>query len=144
MPPAAPAASTPAPAMTVANVPAPADIARKPVEPPKKAEPVKAAPEPAKAAEPAKKAEPAAKPSGNTLKVVFKGQSWVEVRDGKGRLLLSRLNAPGTDAEVSGNPPFNVIVGNAPEVQLFYNDHEFDLEPHTKVAVARFTVAVAA
>ena len=41
---------------------------------------------------------------------------------------------------MSGKPPFNVIVGNAPEVQLFYNDHEFDLEPHTKVAVARFTV----
>jgi len=33
-----------------------------------------------------------------------------------------------------------VVVGNAPEVQLFYNDHEFDLEPHTKIAVARFTV----
>ena len=77
---------------------------------------------------------------GSTLKFVFKGQSWVEVRDSKGRLLFSRLNPPGSDAEVSGKPPFNVVVGNAPEVQLYYNDHEFDLEPHTKVAVARFTV----
>jgi cytoskeleton protein RodZ len=75
-----------------------------------------------------------------TLKFVFKGQSWVEVRDAKGRLLLSRLNPPGSDAEVTGKPPFNVIVGNAPEVQVYYKDHEFDLEPHTKVAVARFTV----
>jgi len=33
-----------------------------------------------------------------------------------------------------------VVVGNAPEVRLFYNDQEFDLEPHTRVAVARFTV----
>ncbi|HEY2630065.1 MAG TPA: RodZ domain-containing protein [Usitatibacter sp.] len=31
-------------------------------------------------------------------------------------------------------------MGNAPEVRLYYNDREFDLEPHTKVAVARFTV----
>jgi cytoskeleton protein RodZ len=31
-------------------------------------------------------------------------------------------------------------VGNAPEVTMFYNDREFDLEPHTRVAVARFTV----
>jgi cytoskeleton protein RodZ len=62
------------------------------------------------------------------------------VRDAKGRLLLSRLNPAGSDAEITGRPPFNVIVGNAPEVQLYYNDHEFDLEPHTKVAVARFTV----
>jgi len=77
---------------------------------------------------------------GSVLKFVFKGQSWVEIRDSKGRVLLSKLNAPGSEAEISGKPPFNVVVGNAPEVQLFYNDHEFDLEPHTKVAVARFTV----
>lgn len=88
-----------------------------------------------------KKAEPAKPPAGGSvLKFVFKGASWVEIRDAKGRLLLSKLNSPGSEAEVVGKPPFNVIVGNAPEVQLFYNDHEFDLEPHTKVAVARFTV----
>ena len=62
------------------------------------------------------------------------------VVDSKGKILLSRLNPAGSEAEVSGKPPFNVIVGNAPEVQVFYNDHEFDLEPHTKVAVARFIV----
>jgi cytoskeleton protein RodZ len=94
----------------------------------------------AKKTEPAKTPPPVNAALGSTLKFVFKGQAWVEVRDSKGRLLLSRLNPPGSDAEVSGKPPFNVVVGNAPEVQLFYNDHEFDLEPHTKVAVARFTV----
>ncbi|HEY5000087.1 MAG TPA: RodZ domain-containing protein [Usitatibacter sp.] len=78
--------------------------------------------------------------SGSVLKFVFKGSSWVEIRDAKGRILLSQLNPAGTRAEVSGKAPFNVIVGNAPQVQFFYNDHEFDLEPHTKVAVARFTV----
>jgi cytoskeleton protein RodZ len=77
---------------------------------------------------------------GKVLKLVFKGSSWVEIRDAKGRVLLSRLNAAGSEAEVAGKPPFNVIVGNAPEVQVFYNDRAFDLEPHTKVAVARFTV----
>jgi len=77
---------------------------------------------------------------GKVLKLVFKGSSWVEIRDSKGKILLSRLNPAGSEAEVSGKPPFNVIVGNAPEVQVFYNDHEFDLEPHTKVAVARFIV----
>jgi cytoskeleton protein RodZ len=110
-----------------------AKLEPKKVEPPKVvAEPRKAEPEPAVAATPPV--------DGSTLKFRFKGASWVEIRDAKGRLLLSRLNQPGSEAEVSGKPPFNVIVGNAPEVQLFYNDHEFDLEPHTKVAVARFTV----
>ena len=98
-----------------------------------------AAPEPPKV-EP-RRVEPAKPPAeGSVLKFVFKGASWVEIRDAKGKLLLSKLNSPGSEAEVVGKPPFNVIVGNAPEVQLFYNDHEFDLEPHTKVAVARFTV----
>jgi cytoskeleton protein RodZ len=77
---------------------------------------------------------------GSTLRFRFKGESWVEIRDSKGRILLSRLNPAGSDVEVSGKPPFNVVIGNAPDVELFYNDHEFDLEPHTKVAVARFTI----
>ena len=71
---------------------------------------------------------------------MFKGPSWVEIRDAKGRILMSKLNAPGSETEYTGKPPFTIVVGNAPEVQLFYNDREFDLEPHTKVAVARFTV----
>jgi cytoskeleton protein RodZ len=95
---------------------------------------------PAPAAAPAKGEVLRVGGDGNVLKFVFKGSSWVEIRDAKGRVLLSRLNPAGSEAEVSGKPPFNVIVGNAPEVQLFYNDHPFDLEPHTKVAVARFTV----
>jgi cytoskeleton protein RodZ len=148
------AAQKPAPAIVASAqqsyMPAPAPA---PIEPaPQPAPPVEAAPqkepEPAKKAQAVKKTPEAAIPApafvnpaqGSTLKFVFKGQSWVEVRDSKGRLLFSRLNPPGSDAEVSGKPPFNVVVGNAPEVQLYYNDHEFDLEPHTKVAVARFTV----
>jgi len=110
-----------------AALPEPAKVEARKAEAPK--------PEAAKPEAPPKTAE-----EGSVLKFRFKGQSWVEIRDGRGRLLLSRLNPPGSEAEVSGKPPFNVVVGNAPEVQLFYNDHEFDLEPHTKVAVARFTV----
>ena len=78
--------------------------------------------------------------SGGTLKFRFHADSWVEIRDGRGKVILSKLNPAGSEAEVSGKPPFAVIVGNAPEVELFYNNQEFDLEPHTKVAVARFTV----
>ncbi len=77
---------------------------------------------------------------GKVIRFRFKGSSWVEIRDKKGKVLLSRLNPAGSEAEVAGQPPFNVIVGNAPEVQVLYNDRAFDLEPHTKVAVARFTV----
>jgi cytoskeleton protein RodZ len=128
-------APQPAPrAETVAAAPVTAPPAAPVKAEPRKTEPPRV--EPPKA-EPPKVVNAA---QGSTLKFVFKGQSWVEVRDARGKLLFSRLNSPGSDAEVSGKPPFNVVVGNAPEVQLYYNDHEFDLEPHTKVAVARFTV----
>ena len=140
-----PAAPAPV-AATVASTPAPQPpqsepVAMAPMPAKVEAKPEAKKPEPPKAVAEAKKPEPARTAAeGSTLKFRFKGASWVEIRDARGRLLLSRLNPPGSEAEVSGKPPFNVIVGNAPEVQLFYNDHEFDLEPHTKVAVARFTV----
>ena len=123
--PAKPDAAAPAPASEspVAMSPAPA------IEPPKP---------PAASAEPEKTVIAAG--SGGILKFRFRGESWVEIRDGRGKVILSKLNPAGSEAEVSGRPPFNVIVGNAPEVELFYNNQEFDLEPHTKVAVARFTV----
>ena len=57
-----------------------------------------------------------------TLKFRFKGASWVEIRDARGKVILSKLNPAGSEAEVSGKPPFSVIVGNAPEVELFYNN----------------------
>lgn len=93
---------------------------------------------PAPAPEAAKAAVPA--PGGKTIRLHFKGDSWVEIRDARGKIIMQRLNAAGSDAEVSGRPPFSVIVGNAPEVQVYYDDGEFDLEPHTNVAVARFTL----
>ena len=74
------------------------------------------------------------------IKFRFKGESWVEIKDAQGRVLISRLNSPGSEAEVAGRPPFTVVVGNAPDVQMLYDDRVFPLEPHTKVAVARFTV----
>lgn len=79
-------------------------------------------------------------PGTRTVTMRFKGKSWVEIKDRSGKVLLSQLNDPGSEAEVSGRPPFSVVVGNAPDVTLLYDDREFPLEPHTRVAVARFTL----
>jgi cytoskeleton protein RodZ len=74
------------------------------------------------------------------LRLRFHAESWVEVRDAQGTVLFSRLNAGGSQAEVVGRPPLSVVVGNAPEVDVMYEGRDFPLEPHTKVAVARFTL----
>jgi cytoskeleton protein RodZ len=71
---------------------------------------------------------------------VFDAASWVEVRDRSERVLLSQLNAAGTEQRVSGRPPLSVVVGNARDVRMTVNGKPFDLVPHTRVEVARFTL----
>ncbi|HEX5477418.1 MAG TPA: RodZ domain-containing protein [Burkholderiales bacterium] len=67
-------------------------------------------------------------------------ESWIEVTDGAGRVLVSSLNPPGTERVVRGEPPFSLVIGNAHHVKVSYNDREVDLQPHVRVEVARFTL----
>ncbi len=89
---------------------------------------------------PATGAPPAPLGPSHSLAFHFQGDSWVEVRDGRGRLLMQRLNPAGTVASVSGRGPLSVIVGNAPEVRMDLDGKPYDLDPSTRVAVARFTI----
>jgi cytoskeleton protein RodZ len=68
---------------------------------------------------------------GNGVHLIFEGESWTEIRDGRGRLLLSRINPRGTEQVVHGTPPFSLTIGNAAEVKLVYNNKRVDLAPFT-------------
>jgi cytoskeleton protein RodZ len=81
-----------------------------------------------------------AKGAERALKFRFKGESWVEVRDARGRVIFQQLNRAGSEADVTARPPLSIVIGNAPEVQLLMNGVAYNLEPHTRVAVARFNV----
>ncbi len=84
----------------------------------------------------------AAVPAAGLRRVVlrFERESWVEIRSGTGKLLVSQLHAAGSERVVAGVPPFDMVIGNAHYVQLTYNDRPVDLMPHIKVEVARFTL----
>ncbi|MFN0164547.1 MAG: helix-turn-helix domain-containing protein [Burkholderiales bacterium] len=107
-----------------------------------------ATPEPAAANESAapRSAESVATPAPGTipgaiqLRLVYSGESWTEIRDADGRVLLSRSNAAGSEQTAEGRPPFDVVVGNARDVRLFYRGAEVDLKPYIKVSVARLTL----
>lgn len=123
--------------------------AQQPAEPARTApagEPPQAAPAaPVAAAAPAPVAAPeadAAVPAAGLRRVVlrFERESWVEIRSGTGKLLVSQLHAAGSERVVAGVPPFEMVIGNAHYVQLTYNDRPVDLMPHVKVEVARFTL----
>ena len=78
-------------------------------------------------------------PAGQArIRLVFSGESWTELRDGGGNVLLSRRNAAGSEQSAEGTPPFDVVVGNARDVKLYYNGAEVDMTPYIKVSVAKF------
>ncbi|NJD87151.1 MAG: DUF4115 domain-containing protein, partial [Betaproteobacteria bacterium] len=150
----------PAPAEPPRDTPLPAETAAKVVEPPAasppaattSSAPLPAAPAPAltpavpvpqatapAAAAPAE-ATRAPAPGEGLIRLSFRAAAWVEITDNRGKVLLSRTHPGGSSAEVVGRPPFNFVIGNAPEVRLSYNGREVDLAPHTRVAVARFSL----
>jgi cytoskeleton protein RodZ len=132
------AASVSAPAAAVApapKTPASAPPAAKPQVSPA------AKPQASPSAKPAA-AAPTDSASAGTgrLALQFEGDSWVEIRSGSGKLLVASLHTAGTERFVSGLPPFEVVIGNAQQVRLTYNDKPVDLTPYVKVEVARFTL----
>ncbi|MGQ0750666.1 MAG: helix-turn-helix domain-containing protein [Betaproteobacteria bacterium] len=138
------AASSPAPASTAAV-------------PPKLTLPASAVPAPAASAvrsqadqrvrEPASEpvttapAATTAPPEQALLRFVFKRDSWVQVREADGRTIFTRLNPAGTEQQVTGRPPFSLVIGNADGVLLSYDDQAIDLVPHIAGGgVARLTL----
>src|SRR5690349_1276997 len=133
--PAPPVAGQPAPAQTpAAAAPAlPAETSAVPA----------ATPAPAPPAEPEQKPHTLVSGAGPAqVQLSFEGESWVEVRDGSGSTIFSRLNAAGTQRIVRGTPPLSLVVGNASSVRVRYHDKPVDLQPHTNINadVARITL----
>lgn len=132
--PAMPVAPPAEPPVVVPAAPAPAapSVAAPAIAPP-------VVPAAAPVAPPAK-AEPAAKDESSgsgKIRLVFSEESWTEIRQGNGKVLLYGQKAAGTDIWVDGTPPFDFVIGNAPAVKLFYRGSQVDLTPYTKVSVAR-------
>lgn len=74
------------------------------------------------------------------IRLEFDEESWVEITDKNGKTIFSQLSPAGSTQTVRGYPPFSLVVGNAVGVRLSYNDKPVDLQPHTKVDVARITL----
>ena len=85
-------------------------------------------------------AESATTASKKTLKFNFREPSWVEVRNKKGEVLFSQHNSAGSQKDVSGEPPFTLVVGNASYVNLTYQGKSVDLSRQSKDGVARLTL----
>jgi cytoskeleton protein RodZ len=136
----------PAPAMTpppaeappASQPPAVASAAPQPAVPPAGAAPQPAVAVPSLAAQPV--TPPAAPPkSGATLRFRVDDDAWIQVVDGAGQR-YSRLVRAGGSETLRGKPPFRLVIGNAAQVKLDYNDHSIDLTPFIGEKVARLTL----
>jgi cytoskeleton protein RodZ len=74
------------------------------------------------------------------VRLQFDEDSWVEVKDGNGKVLLSQMGQKGSEQSVSGVLPLSLVIGNAKGVKLYYKGEPFDLDPYTDVDVARLTL----
>jgi cytoskeleton protein RodZ len=67
-------------------------------------------------------------------------EAWIEVKDQNERMLVSSLNPKGAERVVQARGPLTLVIGNAAHVRVLHNDRPIDLAPHTKLAIARFTL----
>ena len=151
--PVAVAAPAPAPAPTVAPVAIaprtqPKTLEQSRIEPPvvKVATEKAAAPKPAPLAKITDKAPPpsdiakVASAGLHRLVIRCEEEAWIEVKDQNERMLVSSLNPKGAERVVQARGPLTLVIGNAAHVRVLHNDRPIDLTPHTKLAIARFTL----
>jgi cytoskeleton protein RodZ len=70
----------------------------------------------------------------------FVADAWVEIKDATGRMVHRQMNPAGSSADVSGQPPFSLVIGNASQVRMTYNGRPLDLAPFIEIKVARFSL----
>ena len=128
-----------APASAVLSLPPPASAPVTVPESAASAAPVEA---PAAASSPAETAAaPAAAPEPESvLELRVSGESWVEVIDASGAVLLKRSLQPGETVGLDGTPPLRLKIGNAAATQLSFRGQAVDLNASTRDNIARLTL----
>ena len=89
---------------------------------------------------PAKAAPAVAAAAVHRLVIRCDEEAWIEVKDANERMLVSSLNPKGCERVVQARGPLSLVIGNAEHVQVLHNGRAVDLTPHTKLAIARFTL----
>ena len=82
----------------------------------------------------------AARAGDAPLVLAFKGTSWAEVKDATGRVILQLTGTAGITQTVSGAPPLELSLGNAPDVAVTFRGQTLDLAPYTRGVVARVSL----
>lgn len=72
-----------------------------------------------------------------TIQIKASERSWVSITDRNNKNIFDKIMVAGIDETVQGEPPLQVVIGNAPNTTLIFNNKPVDLAPVTKDRVAR-------
>ena len=81
---------------------------------------------------------PAADAPSGVLAFKARSESWIQVRDAAGALVLQRNLAPNELVSVSGVLPLAVVIGRADATEVFVRGKPYDIGPVSRENVARF------
>lgn len=85
-------------------------------------------------------AVPAPLPTTGVLVFKTRGESWIEVTDAKGVVVVRKIITPGETVGASGTLPLAVVIGRADATEVQVRGKPFDLAPVARDNVARFEV----
>ncbi len=85
-------------------------------------------------------AAPAAPAAGSLLTIAATGESWVEVVNGSGSVVIQRVLQAGDAVDFSSAPPYTVVLGRAEAAQVTVRGKPFDVTRYARNNVARFEV----
>jgi cytoskeleton protein RodZ len=80
--------------------------------------------------------------SGSEHKVTldFSDNCWVNVNDAEGKIVLFGDIPAGSSKTLEGKAPFTFVLGNAEKVKVSIDGRAYDIAPHMKGGVARFSL----
>lgn len=74
------------------------------------------------------------------LSITASGESWVEVVNGSGSVVVQRMLKAGDVLDFSSAPPYAVVIGRAEATQVLVRGKPMDITPYARNSVARFEV----
>lgn len=74
------------------------------------------------------------------LEMQFSAESWVRVKDKSGQVILEKTATAGSTESLDGEPPFNIIIGNAGAAKVKFYGQNVDLAPATSKNIIRLTL----
>jgi cytoskeleton protein RodZ len=79
---------------------------------------------------------------GRELELYFREESWAEISDAQQRILFG-LQREGMRRQLTGEPPFQVLLGNASGVDVYLDGEAYPVPRRNRGKVARFVIAPA-